>query len=1765
MTARLSVSCLLLLLPARGRPSLLLSHSLCLCVSVSLRERVRGEKRNTQIANDDKDIAVSRMRMRTSDASCCCPEMDPIHGSSHQPFDAAPAAAAVPAAATVHHHHHHRGSHSDVRRASAAAAMPAAAASDKLAKMRLTVKRVNENRSWTVCSPGQPFLSDSKSSLSHVSCTSSASTSRAAAGQQSVSPPSPCSSSSDEESEESDDRSSDSESEGSDSSDWSDRSCSCSCSSSHSSRSSSPCPRTTTSSSSSSTLAMSNSRIRDAAAASSSAPAAAVEEIQRLRRYRIPVTRTESLPVHADAKATLSKCCSPFRSSRTPSSQQVPDKSQLVGERRAPATAITTMTMTTAPAVTKSCSSPNRNQVRSNSSSSSSSSRISCTSSLQDVKPVISTSLAVARNVTRNQIQLLPALHPQTPKPQQAPAATIPQQPQPQQRQHQSQSQQQSQLPQQLLQQKSHTPDRRCPTVMPKAPATAAALVPALALDRAMDQERKVDATRETGLPSPASMAASKSALPPEERQRLRSYRIPHLRTPRPERSKSRTDGEDSNPSPSPVAVPSPVAPVVVASKVPTTVPKVAALPVACTAAAAVTAVTPVVSIPKPVVAVKQVPHVVSPAAASAAKSVSTSTATRMVPKLVVPQQQSLSSFSSPGRSCHISSPQVPDVIHVQIKSPPVSREKPKNASSTTTMTTTTTTKSAAATMTTDLAAMGRMTATPSPKSGAQMSPGVYRVQQHHQDHRIPGTTSASTMTEVPAATTATTMNSTSARLSGYPVPQDIFPRRSSPDIVNRMDRKCSPAPSSGSSSSFLSSPSCLRSTKAAASIAAKLMHMPSPSSSSTHKAVVVDVCRLIESVTSQVSELRLQSCRSSSQPSSAAHLMSPHVVNDIFKHRDYLMNAKREHKIMTSKPSPQISKHQQPQQQQSQPQSHGSGSSSSNSSSSRGSPSHRKQLTPPVPLITREMMPSDPVDGISPVPSVNPVEVFVTEETSDFCTHENKKNSSNNTSMRKRRINRTGWDRVKKKKSSTSSTSSSPNQLVSKASSSCKHSRSGSSSSGSRDREQRKSKSEASSSDRVVLREERQEQERSAGAGAGEGGEVVQANSSRSSTAAAIMSPDPLLPVPCTPEEQASKGLSDDADATSPVTAALVDGKKRKKRKILKARRISRRKMTAETGTERPVAAAAPAAAEAIEPAAAPVVTKKRKKPPSSVKQTKPHPASSSLTPAPSSVRTEENDCDPAPSINITKPSTKVDKVKVKKVRRSSIFKPPVKQYLKSGLLSDDYKVDLPETSSSGNATIPDPQAHQAAASLPSSDASDLNDTTGDSEDMTPAVVVRAGADRKPLLGPPAYCSNDIRGKFIDFLLPYDIYVYMQAKKETTASGCNNPVAKTYKKVKQNAFGDVKPASNIDPQPCMCSYPKEEEAKGCSSDCINRMMYVECDPDICPSRERCSNQRMQKHDWSPGLQRFLTTNRGWGVRTTEKIAEGVFILEYIGEVVSHRLFRDRMSTMYKDDPHHYCLNLDSRTVIDGYRIANEGRFVNHSCEPNCEMQKWSCNGYYRVGLFSLRDIEPGEELSYDYNFDNYNSEHQQVCHCGSSRCRGVIGGRKKSGNNSERRTSTDSVISGTAPVQPPKKKRKKSAIVKGTTVAAADVAAIAALVVPPDADEKLVLKTELPPILSSSIDDVIEQVIKMETEADDVQENKDCQSMDQQESHVSCNALIEPKIESADSLAAESNGMMADDKSEVKINCSTINHSPRKRLLNRLLGEGVAEANPSS
>jgi [histone H3]-lysine4 N-trimethyltransferase ASH1L len=87
----------------------------------------------------------------------------------------------------------------------------------------------------------------------------------------------------------------------------------------------------------------------------------------------------------------------------------------------------------------------------------------------------------------------------------------------------------------------------------------------------------------------------------------------------------------------------------------------------------------------------------------------------------------------------------------------------------------------------------------------------------------------------------------------------------------------------------------------------------------------------------------------------------------------------------------------------------------------------------------------------------------------------------------------------------------------------------------------------------------------------------------------------------------------------------------------------------------------------------------------------------------------------------------------------------------------------------------------------------------------------------------------------------------------------------------------------------------------------------------------------------------------------------------------------------------------DQNMIIDATTKGSIARFVNHSCNPNCRMEKWTVSGKPRMALFAGdRGIMTGEELTYDYNFDPFSQKNVQECHCGEPQCRGFLGPKQK-------------------------------------------------------------------------------------------------------------------------------------------------------------------------
>ncbi|KAK6306795.1 hypothetical protein J4Q44_G00219430 [Coregonus suidteri] len=208
----------------------------------------------------------------------------------------------------------------------------------------------------------------------------------------------------------------------------------------------------------------------------------------------------------------------------------------------------------------------------------------------------------------------------------------------------------------------------------------------------------------------------------------------------------------------------------------------------------------------------------------------------------------------------------------------------------------------------------------------------------------------------------------------------------------------------------------------------------------------------------------------------------------------------------------------------------------------------------------------------------------------------------------------------------------------------------------------------------------------------------------------------------------------------------------------------------------------------------------------------------------------------------------------------------------------------------------------------------------------------------------------------------------------------------------------------------CNCK-PTDEKPCGFESECLNRMLMYECHPQVCPNAERCCNQEFTKRHY-PETKIIKTAGKGWGLVALRDIKKGEFVNEYIGELIDEEECRTRIKDYQENDiTHFYMLTIDKDRIIDAGPKGNYSRFMNHSCQPNCETQKWTVNGDTRVGLFAVCDIPAGTELTFNYNLDCLGNE-KTVCRCGAPNCSGFLGDRPKT--------------SGGQAVEPKGKKPKK-------------------------------------------------------------------------------------------------------------------------------------------
>jgi len=119
----------------------------------------------------------------------------------------------------------------------------------------------------------------------------------------------------------------------------------------------------------------------------------------------------------------------------------------------------------------------------------------------------------------------------------------------------------------------------------------------------------------------------------------------------------------------------------------------------------------------------------------------------------------------------------------------------------------------------------------------------------------------------------------------------------------------------------------------------------------------------------------------------------------------------------------------------------------------------------------------------------------------------------------------------------------------------------------------------------------------------------------------------------------------------------------------------------------------------------------------------------------------------------------------------------------------------------------------------------------------------------------------------------------------------------------------------------------------------------------------------------------------GRGLFTAQALQRGTRIIQYTGEKIAKAESAQRLA-----GGNNYIFQLNDRYDIDGKVHSNQARYINHSCEPNCTVQLTTRT----IWIMALRDITPGEELTYNYGYE-LDETPGHPCTCGAATCCGFI------------------------------------------------------------------------------------------------------------------------------------------------------------------------------
>jgi serine/threonine protein kinase len=198
-----------------------------------------------------------------------------------------------------------------------------------------------------------------------------------------------------------------------------------------------------------------------------------------------------------------------------------------------------------------------------------------------------------------------------------------------------------------------------------------------------------------------------------------------------------------------------------------------------------------------------------------------------------------------------------------------------------------------------------------------------------------------------------------------------------------------------------------------------------------------------------------------------------------------------------------------------------------------------------------------------------------------------------------------------------------------------------------------------------------------------------------------------------------------------------------------------------------------------------------------------------------------------------------------------------------------------------------------------------------------------------------------------------------------------------------------AKPRPDRNDDPCTCVRPEDPKVMTCNGlHCVLFACQEECRSN-CEAGEQCGNKRIQRRQWKR-LEVFDAGKKGKGLRVLEDVKKGDLVTEYVGRAVN-KLFLPRLFRRYANERKLYIMALTNDIYLDARKKGGVARYINHSCNPNCQVERWKVKGILRAAVVARKDIPAGTELSFDYQWERKRGRAPTKCHCGDEKCRGTL------------------------------------------------------------------------------------------------------------------------------------------------------------------------------